>query len=62
MRALVIVAGTLAAAPTAAYSQDAAAVAAAGRAFGMSCIRCHQPPDVNMATDRAWLDQVKRTN
>lgn len=62
MRALVIVAGTLAALPTVAYSQDADAVAEAGRAFGARCIRCHQPPDVNLATDRAWLDQVKRTN
>ena len=27
-----------------------------------ACIRCHQPPDLNFPTDRAWLDQIKRTS
>jgi hypothetical protein len=43
-----------------------AAVAALGaeppsRQFGASCADCHQPPDLEFSTDRAWLDQVKRT-
>lgn len=25
------------------------------------CAQCHQPPDLQMATDQAWLDQVRRT-
>lgn len=25
------------------------------------CAGCHQPPDLRFATDRAWLDQVRRT-
>ena len=35
---------------------------AAGRQFQSSCLRCHQPPDLNFGTDRAWLDQVNRTS
>jgi hypothetical protein len=25
------------------------------------CTSCHQPPDAEFATDRAWLDQIRRT-
>lgn len=35
--------------------------AEAGKAFSQRCINCHQPPDLNYSTDRAWLDQVNRT-
>jgi mono/diheme cytochrome c family protein len=45
---------------TAAYA-DEAARAEAGKVFQQRCINCHQPPDVNFATDRAWLDQINRT-
>jgi mono/diheme cytochrome c family protein len=33
----------------------------AGRTFQAQCLSCHTPPDLRLATDRAWLDQVKRT-
>ena len=26
-----------------------------------ACTQCHQPPDLQFATDQAWLDQVHRT-
>lgn len=29
--------------------------------FRTRCLSCHQPPDVNLGVDRAWLDQVHRT-
>jgi mono/diheme cytochrome c family protein len=29
--------------------------------FRAHCLSCHQPPDLNLAIDRAWLDQIKRT-
>jgi cytochrome c551/c552 len=32
-----------------------------GARFRQGCMSCHQPPDKNFATDRAWLDQVNRT-
>lgn len=35
--------------------------AAAGKVYQARCQGCHQPPDLNLATDRAWLDQLKRT-
>jgi hypothetical protein len=34
----------------------------AGGQFQARCVRCHQPPDLNFATDRAFLDQVHRTS
>ncbi len=34
---------------------------AAGKTFQTQCLSCHQPPDLTLATDRAWLDQIKRT-
>lgn len=40
---------------------EAEAVAAAGELFQQRCITCHQPPDLELATDRAWLAQVKDT-
>lgn len=38
----------------AARSQDAAAK-------WKSCTHCHQPPDAQFATDRAWLGQLQVT-
>ena len=32
-----------------------------GDNFRRNCLHCHQPPDLQFATDRAWLDQVHRT-
>jgi hypothetical protein len=32
-----------------------------GQSFRTRCLSCHQPPDVNLALDRAWLDQIHRT-
>jgi uncharacterized membrane protein len=29
--------------------------------FKARCAGCHAVPDVGLRTDRAWLDQVKRT-
>lgn len=29
--------------------------------FRDNCIVCHQPPDSQFSTDRAWLDQIHRT-
>lgn len=29
--------------------------------FRKNCMHCHQPPDLRFASDRAWLDQLKRT-
>ncbi|MCI0376176.1 MAG: hypothetical protein L0215_01085 [Gemmataceae bacterium] len=43
--------------PTAASAQTPAD---AKRMFA-GCQHCHQPPDLNLAIDRAWLDQIKRT-
>ena len=36
-------------------------LAQAGNLFEKNCISCHRPPDLAFATDRAWLDQIKRT-
>lgn len=30
--------------------------------FTQRCLGCHQPPDMAMATDRAWLGQVRETS
>lgn len=35
-------------------------VAEAGKTF-QKCQGCHQPPDPQLASDRAWLDQLRRT-
>lgn len=45
------------------WTGEAAAqdTAAAGRTFRARCLSCHQAPDLSLATDRAWLDQVHRT-
>lgn len=32
-----------------------------GDRFRKTCMHCHQSPDVRFATDRVWLDQVRRT-
>lgn len=40
---------------------EAEAVAAAGELFQQRCVTCHQSPDLELATDRAWLAQVKDT-
>ena len=42
-------------------SQSPAAIRSAGQIFQKSCARCHVIPDPDNRTDRAWLDQVKRT-
>jgi hypothetical protein len=42
-------------------AQVEAEVAEAGKTFQARCLACHQPPDLQFATDRAWLDQVNRT-
>ncbi len=31
------------------------------RLFEQGCQACHQPPDLQFAVDRAWLNQVKDT-
>ncbi|MHC4972160.1 MAG: hypothetical protein ACYTG3_07495 [Planctomycetota bacterium] len=33
----------------------------AGEVFQARCAGCHTVPDRALRTDRAWLDQVKRT-
>ena len=49
---------------TAVFALAAAGNASAQELAGQfrACIRCHQPPDLNFATDRAWLDQINRTS
>ena len=42
-------------------AQSDALVAEIGAKFSRSCTHCHQPPDLQFASDRAWLDQVHRT-
>ena len=32
-----------------------------GDRFRKTCMHCHQSPDIRFATDRVWLDQVRRT-
>ncbi len=44
-----------------ASAQTEAEMAEVGKRFQRSCMHCHQPPDLQFATDRAWLDQIKRT-
>ena len=44
-----------------ATAQSDALVAEIGAKFLRNCTHCHQPPDLQFATDRAWLDQVHRT-
>ena len=44
-----------------AAAQSDALVAEIGATFRRTCTHCHQPPDLQFATDRAWLDQVHRT-
>ena len=39
----------------------ATAAETAGAQFQANCLNCHQPPDLNFATDRAWLEQINRT-
>ena len=36
-------------------------LAQAGKLFEKNCMPCHHPPDLEFATDRAWLDQINRT-
>ena len=33
----------------------------AGTLFRKRCASCHEVPDKTLATDRAWLDQIRRT-
>ncbi len=40
---------------------ERAAVAAAGKMFAAQCAACHLPPDLTLATDRAWLHQLADT-
>ncbi len=57
---LIVVAVALGVASSA-MAQSAALVAEIGEKFRRNCTQCHQPPDLQFATDRAWLDQVHRT-
>lgn len=34
---------------------------APGQIFAARCASCHTVPDLDLRTDRAWLDQVNRT-
>ncbi len=45
----------------AALAQSDAEVAEIGQKFQENCLACHQPPDLQFTTDRAWLDQINRT-
>jgi len=50
--------------PRAASSQDAAGpeeVPGVESTFRRQCASCHAVPDRALRTDRAWLDQVRRT-
>ncbi len=42
-------------------AQDKTRLEFAKQTFSKTCILCHQPPDLNFATDRAWLNQVRQT-
>lgn len=44
-----------------AAKSDVDKLAEAGAIFQRNCASCHQPPDTQFATDRAWLDQINRT-
>ncbi len=44
-----------------AAAQSPAKPAEVGRLFQQNCMSCHQPPDLQFATDRAWLGELKRT-
>ncbi len=33
-----------------------------GQTFTKDCAACHVIPDPSFRTDRAWLDQINRTN
>jgi hypothetical protein len=35
--------------------------AEAGAKYQKNCMGCHQPPDLDFATDRAWIGQIQRT-
>ena len=41
---------------------SAAQVREAGATFRRACASCHFAPNTAFATDRAWLDQIKRTS
>ncbi len=47
------------------YAEDEAkpedAAVHARSVFEKRCANCHVPPDLRFATDRTWLDQVRRT-
>jgi hypothetical protein len=43
------------------YGQTDAEAAEVGQKFQKNCMHCHRPPDLQFATDQAWLDQVNRT-
>lgn len=49
-----------AAAPAAAQSSEE--LSQARVTYAARCINCHQPPELSLKTDQAWLDQVHRTN
>jgi len=34
---------------------------APGKIFAARCANCHTVPDLDLRTDKAWLDQVNRT-
>ena len=43
--------------PAASRGEDGSA----GEIFQARCASCHTVPDPALRTDRAWLDQIKRT-
>ena len=36
--------------------------AEAGAKYQKNCMGCHQPPDLDFATDRAWIGQIQETS
>ena len=42
-------------------AQSKEELAQASATYSAQCIKCHQPPDLGLKTDLAWLDQVNRT-
>ena len=59
--ALLIGAAAICQAEEEAKPDGVASTAHARQAFEQRCANCHVPPDLRFATDRAWLDQVRRT-
>ena len=43
-------------------ADDAITPAEAGAKYRKNCMGCHQPPDLDFATDRAWVGQIQETS